>query len=225
VQIRDLLAFAENKQVSRAFAKRLLRTLIEDLKPRSGQLNAHHVQSVLDLAEHAESGKSLPLPGGVEVRRDRETLIFRANPTAQAPAAQNHPSKDFAYNIDLLDPEVVVPVPCLGRLFRLSLIDWPAKRGETMDISSVLARDALRPPLVLRSWRPGDALRPLGHRRAHKLKRLLNKKRVSRWDREGWPVLTSGGVLAWARGFPVAADFAASERTQVGILIAEVKVS
>jgi hypothetical protein len=38
-------------------------------------------------------------------------------------------------------------------------------------------------------------------------------------------VLTSGGVLAWARGFPVAAAFAASERTQVGILIAEEPLS
>jgi len=57
------------------------------------------------------------------------------------------------------------------------------------------------------------------------LKRLLNRQRVSRWDRDGWPVLTSGGVLVWARGFPVAAEFAASEKTRTGILIAEEKIS
>jgi len=84
-----------------------------------------------------------------------------------------------------------------------------------------LERDRLRFPLVARNWRPGARLRPLGHRRAHKLKRLLNEKRVSRWERDGWPVLTSGGVLVWARGFPVAAEFAANERTQAGIVIAE----
>jgi tRNA(Ile)-lysidine synthase len=88
-----------------------------------------------------------------------------------------------------------------------------------------LDRDALRLPLVLRNWRPGDMFRPGGHRNAHKLKRLLNRNRIARWDRDGWPVLTSGGVLAWARGFPVAAEFAAGERTRVGILIAEEQAS
>jgi tRNA(Ile)-lysidine synthase len=85
----------------------------------------------------------------------------------------------------------------------------------------VLDERALRLPLVLRNWRPGDRFRPAGHRQAHKLKRLLNEKRVSRWEREGWPVLTSAGVLAWVRGFPVAAEFAVDETTQAGIAIAE----
>jgi tRNA(Ile)-lysidine synthase len=84
-----------------------------------------------------------------------------------------------------------------------------------------LDRDRLRFPLVLRNWRPGDRLQPTGHQKAHKLKRLLSEKRISHWEREGWPVLASGGVLVWARGFPVAAAFAANERTRAGILIAE----
>jgi TilS substrate C-terminal domain len=50
---------------------------------------------------------------------------------------------------------------------------------------------------------------------------LLNEKRISRWEREGWPVLTSAGVIAWARGFPVAPEFAASEKTRAAITIAE----
>jgi tRNA(Ile)-lysidine synthetase-like protein len=63
-------------------------------------------------------------------------------------------------------------------------------------------------------------MRPQGHQKAHKLKRLLNEKRVSRWDREGWPVLTSGKNIVWARGF-VAADFVATNETRQAILISE----
>jgi len=63
----------------------------------------------------------------------------------------------------------------------------------------------------------------MGHRSAHKLKRLLNERHLSRWERDGWPVLTSGGELVWTRGFPVAAEYAANERTRAGILIAEEK--
>jgi tRNA(Ile)-lysidine synthetase-like protein len=61
----------------------------------------------------------------------------------------------------------------------------------------------------------------LGHRKPHKLKRLLNEQRISRWVRDGWPVLTSAGVIAWARGFPVGAAFAATAETHSGVRIEE----
>jgi tRNA(Ile)-lysidine synthase len=225
----DLLPFPESRAVSRAFGQRALRNLIEELKPRTGQLNAQHVRSVLDLAERSENGKCLPLPGGIEARRENDALILRVQELETAATKAERAPKEFAYNIDLpVDlsvGDVVVHVPCLKSAFRFSLIDWPEQRRETSAIRSVLDRDALRLPLVLRNWRVGDRFCPAGHRSPHKMKRLLNRRRIARWDRDGWPVLTSGGVLAWARGFPVAAEFAASERTQVGIVIAEEKVS
>jgi tRNA(Ile)-lysidine synthase len=207
-------------------SKRLIRGIVEELKRRPGQLNAEHIESVMKLAEHGENGKSVRVPGGIEIRRESDRLIFDAIAAAKRPKRS---STEYAYNIDFpadfANNDLVLPVPYQGCVFRFSLIDWPPKRRETRGIRSVLDRDALQLPLVLRSWRAGDKFRPGGHRNAHKLKRLLNRERVARWDRDGWPVLTSGGVLVWARGFPVAAEFAAGERTRVGILIAEEKVS
>jgi tRNA(Ile)-lysidine synthase len=210
---------------NRAITRRLVRYIVNALKPRPGQLNADHVQSIVDLAERGENGKSLPLPGAMEVRRERDKLIFRPTPAATGKNKPRERPKKFAYEIDFAGNEAVIEVPCLACVFRFTIIDWPAKRGETSVTGPVLDRLALRLPFVLRSWRHGDRLRPTGHRKAHKLKRLLNEKRVSRWEREGWPVVTSAGVLAWARGFPVAPEFAAKEGTRVGILIAEEKIS
>ena len=205
--------------------RRLVRHIVKELKPRPGQLNADHVQSILELAEHGENGKSLSLPGGLEVRRERDKIVFRPKPSATHKNNLAEHTKKFEHHIDFAGNEAVIQVPCLACLFRFTRIDWPAKRGETRATGPVLDRHALRLPFVLRSWRPGDCFQPSGHRKTHKLKRLLNEKRVSRWEREGWPVLTSAGVLAWARGFPVAAEFAANERTREGILIAEEKIS
>jgi tRNA(Ile)-lysidine synthase len=228
IGVDDLLAWPGIQRHHRSLSKRLLRNVIEDLKPHAAQLNARHVQAVLDLAERSENGKSLPLPGGLEVRRENDALIFR-DATIVKSAPYDPTLKEFTHNVELPPTagltETVFQVPCIARRFRLSVIDWPPERRETSISRSVLDRDALRWPLVLRSWRPGDRFRPGGHRNAHKLKRLLNRQRVSRWDRDGWPVLTSGGVLVWARGFPVAAEFAASEKTRTGILIAEEKIS
>ena len=59
----------------------LLRQIVQSMKPRSGQLGAVHVEAVLELAAQKDSGKALHLPGGVEVRRDRDSLRFRASRT------------------------------------------------------------------------------------------------------------------------------------------------
>jgi hypothetical protein len=47
------------------------------------------------------------------------------------------------------------------------------------------------------------------------------ESRVPVRDRVGWPVLTSAGAIVWARGFPVAAEFAAAAGTEVGVLVEE----
>jgi tRNA(Ile)-lysidine synthase len=213
----------ESTEPTRAFSKRLVRLIVENIKPRQGQLGAGHVDAVLQLARGGQSGSSLSLPGGVEVRKQRDALVFIAVENAGRRTSQSAP-REYDYKIDLAREDAEVGVAELGCVFRFRVIDWPPKRGETSRDGAVLDRDRLRFPMVLRNWRPGDRLHPQGRRSAHKLKRLLNEKRVSRWERDGWPVLTSGGVLAWARGFPVAAEFAANERTRAGIVIAEEKI-
>jgi tRNA(Ile)-lysidine synthase len=236
ISVSDLLTFsrkkdfttegtehAEHAEKTFAVSGRIMRRIVGELKPRVGQLNAGHVRSILELAESGENGKCLLLPGGVEVRREHDRLIFRAcdstaNTNRRGPV-------EFERTINLDDLEADVSVAEIGCIFRFRVIDWPAKRGDTIHTGFVLDRGALHSPLVLRNWRPGDKLRPCGHRSAHKLKRLLSKKRVSGWEREGWPVLTSGGLLVWARGFPVATEFAATEKTRTGVVITEEAIS
>jgi tRNA(Ile)-lysidine synthase len=216
-----------------ALTKRMLRRLIEERKRGTGQITAQHIAAVMELARHGESGKWVQLPGGVDVRREREELVFGTNPSrfgrqkgrkrgaGRLGGAEESRGKEYEHKIDFRNDEVTLRVPQAGCVFRLRVIDWPAQREETKESGAVLDRDRVRLPLVLRNWRFGDKLQPAGHQKAHKLKRLLNEKRVSRWERDAWPVLTSGDVLVWARGFPVAAGFAANEGTRTGILIAE----
>jgi tRNA(Ile)-lysidine synthase len=212
----------EFASASPALQKRMVRHIVESIKPRAGQLGAKHVQSVLEFARSGQSGSSLELPGGVEVRRERDELVFHAIGNSKLERTREK-NAQYEYNIDFANGAQEVPVPELECVFRFRVIDWPPNRAETSKEWAVLDRNQLRLPLVLRNWRPGDRLQPVGHRSAHKLKRLLNEMHVSRWDRDGWPVLTSGADVVWARGFPVAAEFAANERTRAGVVIVEEK--
>ena len=204
----------------KALSTRMVRRMVEKVKPRAGQLGANHVDAVLELARGGQSGSSLTLPGGVEVRKERDALVFQAVENLGERAPRGTP-QEYEYKIDLVGSDTEVRVAELGCVFRLRVIDWPPKRGETSTDGAVLDRDRLRFPMILRNWRAGDRLHPMGHRSAHKVKRLLNERHVSRWERDGWPVLASGGDLVWTRGFPVAAEYAANERTRAGIVIAE----
>src|SRR5882757_6550795 len=65
--------FTENNL---AICGRIVRRMVGELKPREGQLNAAHVGSILDLARRGKNGKCLDLPGGVQVRREHDSLIF-----------------------------------------------------------------------------------------------------------------------------------------------------
>jgi tRNA(Ile)-lysidine synthase len=204
-------------------ARRMVRRIVGEVKPREGQLNAEHVGSILDLAQRGENGKSLQLPGGLLVRREHDWLVF-STAGARAGGKAGRPL-EFEREVKLDGSQTLVRVPELSCVFRFRVIDWPAKRRDTIETGFVLDGGALQSPLELRNWRPGDRFRPCGHRSEHKLKQLLSKKRVSGREREGWPVVTSRGALVWARGFPVGAEFAANENTRLGVVITEEPIS
>lgn len=207
------------RRAAEAMSKRMIRLLVKKVKPHGGQLSAVHVDAVLRLAQQTDSGKSLPLPGGVEVRRVRDSLYFRV---LERTADNGAESKPYAYAVDLGAGETELRVMEHSCALRFRVIDWPPQGRETKETGAVLDRDKLRVPLVVRNWRPGDAVQPVGHQKPHRLSRLLNEVGISRWEKGSWPVLTSGGKIAWTRGLAVAAEFAVGGTTRAGVVITEV---
>jgi len=208
------------RHAPQAMSKRLIRLLVKKVKPRSGQLSSVHVDAVLHLAQQPDSGKSLQLPGGVEVRRERGSLSFRPMPQNSSAKSTVAP-RPYSHSIELLSGRAEVRLTAQSCALRFTVIDWPPQGRETSLTGALLDRDKLRPPLVVRNWRPGDYLQPLGHQKRHRLSRLLNEVGVSRWEKVSWPVLTSGRKIAWTRGLPVSADFAAGSSTRAAVAISE----
>ncbi|MGB7844817.1 MAG: tRNA lysidine(34) synthetase TilS [Candidatus Acidiferrum sp.] len=204
-----------------AMSKRIIRLLVKKVKPRAGQLSSIHVDAVLHLAQQPDGGKSLHLPGGVEVRRERDFLCFRPMPLSTAKSAPI----PYAYPVDLNSGQAALSLMELSCALRFTVIDWPPQGRETSVAGAVLDREKLSVPLVVRNWRPGDSVQLLGHQKSHRMSRLLNEVGVSRWQKASWPVLTSGGTIAWTRGLPVAAEFAVGSSTRMGVVITEVPLS
>lgn len=233
IRIQDLLAPlrlevpaaapTESSDVFAALSKRLVRRIYEGLKGDRRQLTARHVEQVLHLATACRSGRRVVLPAGAVVERSFDRLFFSLSERAQLrpTAGTERATRPYEYVVRLDADSANVSIPEIGRRFRLKRIDWPPAASDTRAQAEALDADRLRSPLVLRSWRPGDSYRPHGRRRVRKLKRLLLQCRVAARERMGWPVLTSAGMLVWARGLPVAEGFAPQADTKTGLVIAE----
>ena len=75
--------------------------------------------------------------------------------------------------------------------------------GDLLDVNR------LSNPLELRNWRPGDQFTRAGHS-SEKVKTLFQLSRIPIWDRQGWPVITSGDRIVWTRGFGVSVRICSS---------------
>jgi tRNA(Ile)-lysidine synthase len=65
----------------------------------------------------------------------------------------------------------------------------------------------LQPPLIVRGWRDGDRMRPLGLGGSKSLQDLFSDRKVPRSLRRSLPVVVSGDDIAWVAGVAVSEDF------------------
>jgi tRNA(Ile)-lysidine synthase len=74
---------------------------------------------------------------------------------------------------------------------------------------AILADEALRFPLKLRHWQPGDRFQPLGMDGQHqKLKDFFNNNKVSRFDKTRvWVLEDDSGRIAWLVGYRISHAF------------------
>jgi tRNA(Ile)-lysidine synthase len=214
---------------SRALTERLIRRLYEKVRGDRRELSARHVDQVIRLAAESTSGKRLRLPGKIAVERVFDNITFsrisqedgeRARPASARETKID--SAPYQYVVNLPDRGVTtVAVPELSTCFRLKIVDWPLAESDTKTDIGAFDAGALRSPLLLRSWRPGDAYRPRGHRQSRKLKQMFQVERVPRHQRIRWPVLENDGQVIWARGMAPAEEYRVRKGTKLGLLIEE----
>lgn len=233
IRIADLIeppalrgALAETSSGTRALeavSKRLIRRLAAESRGPRGQVASQHVEQVLRLAREGHGGQRVPLPGGGEVERVFDRLVFTPPREFSTGGKETtEPAAAYEYSVEFTaEGAATVCIPEIRKRLCLKVIDWPGRARDTSISAANLDRDLLRPPLLFRNWRPGDAYRPAGRQGVQKMKRLFQEYKIPVRERKAWPVLTSGGKLAWAGRLPVAEEFAASGNTRAAVCIAE----
>jgi tRNA(Ile)-lysidine synthase len=206
IAIRALL------ELPAALARRVLRQMLHAVRGSSLGLTHVHVESLRRFAAEAQSGKVQTLPGGVAARKEFSWLVV-------APVAGEMVKRDYSYPVTLPGELVVTE---LGSTFRFKILArGDPGRAYNLDKLAGLDPQKLAGEVVLRNWRAGDSLCPLGRRGTRKLKELFRERKIPENRRKDWPVMLCAGQIVWVRGFPPAKNAAATNQTERVLIVEE----
>ena len=196
----------------RAVARRLVRRAIERIKGDLRGIEFSHIDQMADLAS-GDGASGRVLAAGIQAERSLDWIRF----TAIGP-------KVAEFRSPALVPGVM-ELPSGARL-SLELIDCSKSTASTRYVyneeeTSFLDWFSLSGPLEIRSWKPGDRYQPWGTASVRKLKTFFQQARIPRWERNNWPVLTSGSEIIWSRRFGPAAAFRARPESRMLLVVRE----
>jgi tRNA(Ile)-lysidine synthase len=83
--------------------------------------------------------------------------------------------------------------------------------------AGVLDRARLGSELLVRSWRPGDRIAPLGLGGSKSLQDLFTGRRVPRLERHSVPVVQAGGEIVWVAGLATSERFKVTDATRAAV--------
>jgi tRNA(Ile)-lysidine synthase len=180
-------------------------------------LEFRHVEEILRFAaEEGEPEKEISLPLGWKMVRHPEEMVLLTPDLRQGNDDLAPTGNDYEYELPVPGSVSVPEVQAAFETRRLR-----SSSGETASGSQIFLDAAALPgPLRVRNWRPGDRFWPAHTKAPKKIKELLQGRVADPAERKLWPVILSGDVIVWVRGFLTPAEFQAKAGREA-VLITE----
>ena len=192
---RGAVARAELAALPPALARLVLRRLAEDAAGRPAPDAAERLAELIALAA-APGSAELSLQGGLRAVSEYGTLRFAAGAEPAAPA------------------EVRLGVPGEARFGAWAV---RARPGPPTPRDGVLDAGALGDRLLVRPWRAGDRMAPLGLGGTRTLGDLFTDRKVPRERRRSLPVVECGDEIVWVPGVATSARYGIEAATRFAV--------
>jgi tRNA(Ile)-lysidine synthase len=187
------VALEELRSQPAALRRLVLRRLAERAAGAGSRpLSRREADEILSLGRHGT--KSLDLGGGLRAVAEYGTIRFTRAPEAPMPAP------------------VTLPVPGHVRFGNWEIEATLSAPGDVAVSASALGDSA-----IVRAWRDGDRMRPVGLGGTKSLQDLFTDRKVPRALRRTLPVVEAAGTIVWVAGVAVDERFAAREGTSPGV--------
>ncbi|MSM38613.1 MAG: tRNA lysidine(34) synthetase TilS [Geobacter sp.] len=171
---------------------RIYRRALAEVKGDLRRIAFCHLQAIDRLLAGGPPNGTLDLPGGIQVTRCYDELFVGRSGKSDGVA-------DYAVTI------------AGGGCYRLPLggrieVSTEATEGQPGRNSILVDLDAVPFPWLVRSFRPGDRLVPVGMSGQRKVKELFIDEKIPRGLRCRIPLVFSGTTLFWVAGLRMAAS-------------------
>jgi tRNA(Ile)-lysidine synthase len=153
-------------------------------------ITSHHLKAMAGIVRGSAPNASVNLPGGLRLVREYGRIILTRG-------CSEEPIE--------LEGELKIPgttrIEEIAARFETSLLEnLPSSRKNDDRRTVYFAYDALTFPIVIRGFRAGDRLIPLGMKGHKKLKDIFIDLKVPRSQRYRTPLLVSGDDIIWVAG-------------------------
>jgi len=175
------------------------------------EITSKHVAEVESLLQRQSSGKHVCLPDQLEVWREFDAILFKANAaeaTYKVALDNHHPEVEAGGFLLRLERGVA------GSLLKSTIAETQQVKLITGKDWMVVAVDDRELPasLIIRPRMKGEHAHVVGQRKTKKLKKLMIDHRIPSSRRATWPVVTTpDGDYIWSPGLPPSAKFAAHD--------------
>ena len=214
---RVVLKTAEFRQLQKALQRRILRFAIGLLRPNLRDVGYDAIERGLRFVEAPPENKEIDLVARLDLALVKDFLILKTwsadLPRWELPLL---PVEDFSTHLDIgetisldagwkLSAEMLEPMPDEA----LILVRELGQNETWLDF------DQLKLPLTVCSKKLGDTWQPLGMQgHSQKISDFYVNEKIPEHLRSIWPLVISGGEIAWVVGLRPAESFKLTERTQ-----------
>jgi len=193
-----------------ALKRQALRALAGQILSNVRNLDEAHVGLLCDALEQpgGRSGVIASLPHHISlwVEAERFTLWRNPEPACQPLSGGTLPAPG--------ELEMETGTLSVGILPQSSDQEWRYLTAVSGPLHAFCDADALGGRLSVRSWRPGDRMRPLGMKGSRKLQDMFTDRRVPRRTRHRVPIVENDRFIVWVPGVAQDDRAALTERTR-----------
>jgi tRNA(Ile)-lysidine synthase len=187
-----------------ALQRHLLRTSIEKLLGNLKDIEARHIEEIMD-ALTKPAGKRISLPGGLNFSIEYNRYLLGSDPAALSP----FPSLEAEFSLKL-PGETLLPGWCV----EATIINREQMTEKDADFTAYFDLDKTGDKLVVRPRQRGDRFQPLGMSQPKKLGEfMIDSKIPSAW-RQRVPIVCSTEHILWVVGWRIDERAKVTENTR-----------
>lgn len=185
-----------------ALQRRVLRAAVTRCRGNLRRLGFAPLEAARELAVRGPSQGSCDLPGGLVLRGRGHRIEVQRRAYRRGAGRRSgwiNPPSDFNYWIPGAG-RFSIPESGVTMTFSLTASGPEEPVHETGQKTAFFDMEQLCFPLLVRNFRPGDRLAPLGLKGTQKVKKVFIDRKIPREDRPRYPLLLCDDQILWIVG-------------------------